>query len=167
MAEEMKKLNSEQLEKTNGGNATAYRELQQDLKAMIPEEVQEKLKTVKGNVAVCKTLAENGIDVEKIEKKISTAGFDQIKLGMQELSTDELEMVTGGYYGDRVDEFVCRCGNRNKDEMSWQFWASMLQELAGSYYQRTWRCKRCGTYITATEDGRYHRWNDSDLESTN
>jgi hypothetical protein len=165
MEEEMKKLNGEQLEKTNGGTAAAYRGLQQDLKAMIPEEVQEKLKTVTGNVAVCKTLAENGIDVEKIEKKISAAGFDQIKIGLQELSTDELDMVTGGYYGDRVNEFVCRCGNRNKDEMSWQFWSSMIQELVGSYYRRTWRCKKCGTYITATEDGRYHRWNEDDLES--
>ena len=165
MEEEMKKLNGEQLEKTNGGTAAAYRGLQQDLKEMIPEEVQEKLKTVTGNVAVCKTLAENGIDVEKIEKKISAAGFDQIKIGLQELSTDELDMVTGGYYGDRVNEFVCRCGNRNKDEMSWQFWSSMIQELVGSYYRRIWRCKKCGTYITATEDGRYHRWNEDDLES--
>ena len=165
MAEEMKKIDSEELKKVGGGMSASFQALQHDLDEMIPAELREKLRNAKGDVGVSKMLAENGIDVEKIEKKISAAGFDQIKIGLQELSTDELDMVTGGYYGDRVNEFVCRCGNRNKDEMSWQFWSSMIQELVGSYYRRTWRCKKCGTYITATEDGRYHRWNEDDLES--
>ena len=65
MAEEMKKIDNEELEKVDGGMAAAYRRLHQDVDSLIPSEVKEILETAKSDVEVCRILAENGIDVEE------------------------------------------------------------------------------------------------------
>ena len=47
MAEEMKKIDSEELKKVGGGMSASYQALQHDLDEMIPAEVREKLKNAK------------------------------------------------------------------------------------------------------------------------
>ena len=47
MAEEMKKIDNEELEKVDGGMAAAYRRLHQDVDSLIPSEVKEILETAK------------------------------------------------------------------------------------------------------------------------
>ena len=89
--DEMKKIDNETLEKVDGGTASAFAELREEFKKMIPAEVQEKASVAVGDEAVRKILAENGIDVEKIDKKIARAGFGQAKIGLQELPDEALE----------------------------------------------------------------------------
>ena len=62
---------------------------------MIPLEVQEKLKKAASKAEACRVLAENGIDVEKIEKKIAS-GLSQLKFGVHQLSDDVLDKIAGG-----------------------------------------------------------------------
>ena len=90
---ENKTINNEELEKVDGGLANAYQTLKKDVAGMIPPDVKEKLRTARGNVEACRILAENGINVETIEKKIADAGFDQIKIGLQEVPDDALEKI--------------------------------------------------------------------------
>jgi hypothetical protein len=68
----MKKIDNEELKKVDGGAfGASYQALRQELNEMIPAEVREKLRASRGsNVETCRILAQNGIDVEKIEKKI-------------------------------------------------------------------------------------------------
>ena len=47
----------------------SYHKIHEELDSLIPSEVKEKLKNVKGDVEFCKILADNGIDVEKVEKR--------------------------------------------------------------------------------------------------
>ena len=88
--------------------------------------------------------------IEKIEKKIANAGFDQIKIGLQEVSDDALDKVAGGWKCYDA-EVRCRCGNGNRDDFSYQFWASSL------YGPRTkkYRCKKCNSYMKVTYDWAY------------
>ena len=148
--EEMRKLNSEELEKADGGTAEAFDILRQELQGALPLKVQEKLKSAKSDMETCRILADNGIDVEKIEKKIANAGFDQIKIGLQEVSDDALTNVAGGWKTYDA-EVRCRCGNGDRDEFSYQFWASSL------YGPRTkkYRCKKCNSYMKVTYDWAY------------
>ena len=149
MAEEMKKIDNEELEKVDGGMAAAYRRLHQDVDSLIPSEVKEKLETAKSDVEVCKILAENGIDVEKVEQKIKDAGFNLNKICLQEVRDEELEKIAGGFEFDQA-LVSCRCGNDNRDDFSWQFIASRL-----STYPRPrdiFRCKKCNTYVYVYSD---------------
>ena len=91
--DEMKKIDNETLEKVDGGTASAFAELREEFKKMIPAEVQEKASVAVGDEAVRKILAENGIDVEKIDKKIARAGFGQAKIGLQELPDEALDKI--------------------------------------------------------------------------
>ena len=49
MAVKMKKIDNKELEKVDGGMATAYAALKEDLKEMIPAEVREKLRASRGS----------------------------------------------------------------------------------------------------------------------
>ena len=149
MAEEMKKIDNEELEKVDGGMAAAYRRLHRDVDSLIPSEVKEKLETAKGDVEVCRILAENGIDVEKIEQKIKDAGFNLNKICLQEVCDEELEKIAGGFEHNQA-LVRCTCGNDNRDDFSWQFIASRL-----STYPRPrdiFRCKKCNTYVYVYSD---------------
>ena len=97
MAEEKKTIDSEVLEKVDGGLA-AFRVLKQDVQAMIPDEVKEKLSTAKSDMEAFRILTDHGVDLTAIEKKISDAGFGQIKIGLQELSDDALTDAAGGFF---------------------------------------------------------------------
>ena len=154
MAEEMKKIDNDELEKVDGGMAASFQALKQDLNEMIPAEVREKLKKPRGDVGVSRILAENGIDVEKIEKRIEDAGFELKKIGFQEVADEALANVAGGSAQAGV-KIKCKCGNCDRHKMSFQILASIAEGLdrynggANSVY----RCELCNTYIFVYDDG--------------
>jgi len=145
----IKKIDNEELEKVDGGMTAAYGALKEEIRGMIPPEVQEKINAAAGDVAVCKILAENGIDVEKVEKKIKDAGFNLNKICLQEVRDEELEKIAGGFEHNQA-LVSCTCGNDNRDDFSWQFFASRF-----STYPRPrdiFRCKKCNTYVYVYSD---------------
>ena len=156
MAEEMKKIDNEELEKVDGGMAAAYRRLHRDVDSLIPSEVKEKLETAKSDVEVCRILAENGIDVEKIEKKIKDAGFNLNKIGLQELPDEALDKIAGGFETGGV-EIKCPCGVHDRSCFSYQVIDTLMStDIVDSVY----RCKNCGMYITKLKDGRVQYYKD-------
>ena len=154
MAEEMKKIDNKELEKVDGGMATAYAALKEDLKEMIPAEVREKLRASRGsNVETCRILAQNGIDVEKIEKKIKDAGINLNKIAFKEIPVEELEKVAGGSAKVYVP-LVCRCGNADINKMSYQIFDSICAFLDYDCdYESAYRCELCNTYILRLRTG--------------
>ena len=146
MAELEKTINDSQLEKASGGLSEQQRaDLRNDLLAMIPESVRAQLTSVRGNVEACKLLAENGVDVEKLEKKIKDA-YAGVKKDLLSLSERELANISGGVDDRRYNTVSCECGNSNEDDFSYQFFVSQL--MSG----RAYRCKRCGNYVLIRND---------------
>ena len=152
---EMNKLNNEALDKVSGGDAAAFAALQKDVREMIPPEVREKLRASRGsNVKTCKILAENGIDVEKIENKMKDSGLIKLnKIGL-ELPDEALDKIAGGSAGAR-ERIVCRCGNADLNKMSFQIFDSFLANLDYECdYDMSYRCELCDTYILILKNGR-------------
>ena len=152
---EMNKLNNEALDKVSGGDAAAFAALQKDVREMIPPEVREKLRASRGsNVKTCKILAENGIDVEKIENKMKDSGLIKLnKIGL-ELPDEALDKIAGGSAGAR-ERIVCRCGNADLNKMSFQIFDSFLANLDYECdYDMSYRCELCDTYILVLKNGR-------------
>ena len=143
MAEEMKKIDNEELEKVGGGMSASFQAMQHDLDEMIPAEVREKLKNAKGDVGVSKMLAENGIDVEKIEKRIEGAGLHVKKIGFQKVADEALANIAGG--SARGVAIKCKCGNCDTEKMSFQIFESAISYTHCGCY--TYRCEICGTYL--------------------
>ena len=107
----------------------------------IPEEVRKKIANVYSDVELCKILADNGIGVEKLEKKIADAGIDIRNDGLQ-LSDSELDHVAGGFQDSMYEgDITCDCGNSNSDDFSKQCWASWFSSRR--YYRR----KKCNRYL--------------------
>lgn len=155
MYDRMKKIGDEALEKVDGG-AAAFAELREEFKKMIPAEVQEKASVAVGDEAVRKILAENGIDVEKIEKKIARTGFGQAKISLQELPDEALDKIAGGFETDGV-EIKCPCGVHDRSCFSYQVIDTLMStDIVDSVY----RCKNCGMYITKLKDGRVQYYKD-------
>lgn len=155
MYDRMKKIGDEALEKVDGG-AAAFAELREEFKKMIPAEVQEKVNAAVGDEAVRKVLAENGIDVEKIEKKIARTGFGQAKISLQELPDEALDKIAGGFETDGV-EIKCPCGVHDRSCFSYQVIDTLMStDIVDSVY----RCKNCGMYITKLKDGRVQYYKD-------
>ena len=152
MVEEMKKIDNEELEKVDGGTASALAELRAEFKKMIPAEVQEKVSAAVGDEAIRKILAENGVDVEQIEKKIAGSRFAQAKIGLQELPDESLDKIAGGSASSKTD-FACECGNDNRDDFSIQFWRSAFSTIFDSEYDLVYRCKKCNTYVACRKAG--------------
>ena len=93
----------------------------------ISKELEEKLINTPSNVGVCKLLAENGIDPEEYERSLPDSFMDK---------------VNGGYksFGSTIE---CPwCENEDKDEISYQIWASMWTDGASKY-----RCRKCNRYF--------------------
>ena len=156
MAEEMKKIDNEELEKVDGGTASALAELRAEFKKMIPVEVQEKVSAAVGDEAIRKILAENGVDVEQIEKKIAGSRFAQAKIGLQELPDESLDKIAGGFKVDGV-EIKCPCGVHDRSCFSYQVIDTLMStDIVDSVY----RCKNCGMYITKLKDGRVQYYKD-------
>lgn len=73
--ESAKQFDETDLEKVDGGLASAFIKLASDFDTQIPASVMEKLRVVKSDVDFRRILEENGIDSGKIEKKIRTASL--------------------------------------------------------------------------------------------
>ena len=152
---EIKKINNEALDKVSGGDAAAFAALQKDVGEMIPPEVREKLRASRGsNVKTCKILAENGIDVEKIENKMKDSGLIKLNNIGLELPDEALDKIAGGSVGAR-ERIVCRCGNADLNKMSFQIFDSFLANLDYECdYDMSYRCELCDTYILVLKNGR-------------
>lgn len=119
-----------------------YLEMKETLLRDIPAEVREKLSKAESDVQVCQILADNGINLEKMEHTIESFGFDLKKIGLQ-LPDQYLGAVAGGFHDDDYDfDVACTCGNNDKNNFSRQFWASLLCGPKSIY-----RCKNCSKYI--------------------
>ena len=151
MTEEKKTIDSEVLEKVDGGLA-AFRVLKQDVQAMIPDEVKEKLSTAKSDLEACRILMDHGVDLTAIEKKIDEAGFGPIKIGQQELSDDALANAAGGFFPISTGtDVVCKCGARYKEDFTLQAFIALT---GTSKYIFIFRCNKCGQLIGYTRDGK-------------
>ena len=148
MSENIKKVDDKNIEEVAGGRGKNYQILKQDVLAMIPEDLKDKLNLAKSDMEACKILAEHGVDLAKIEKKIADAGFNQLKIGLQ-LKDDSLADINGGFKEDNRYDVVCECGNGNEDDFSRQFWASLVSNRFRSIY----RCKKCNNYIGVLYSG--------------
>ena len=146
---EMEKTDNEAIKKTYTSKAAAYYGLKQDLQKIIPAEVQKKLDAAISDVETCKILAENGIDVEMIEQMITDAGFDQIKIGLQEERDKELEMISAGFKLNDGVELVCTCGAKDPEDFSYQFWCSSFD--CGPD-EGIFRCRKCNRYFKVDKD---------------
>ena len=126
-----------------------YLAFQKSLLADLPEKAKDRLKNgIYSDVELCKMLAQEGVDLEAIERKINNAGFDTRKIGLQ-VPDDELYTIHGGFHEDDFGgEIVCECGNSDRNQFSRQFWSSMFS-IRKSYY----RCKKCNTYIAVAGKG--------------
>ena len=146
---EMKKTDNEAIGKAYASKAAAYYGLKQDLQKIIPAEVQEKLNRAVSDVETCKILAENGIDVEMIEQMIADAGFDQIRIGLQEERDQELEMISAGFKLNDGVKLVCTCGAKDPEDFSYQFWCSSFD--CGPD-EGIFRCRKCNRYFKVDKD---------------
>ena len=156
MYDRMKKIGNEALEKVDGGAATAFAELREEFKKMIPADVQEKANAAVGDEAVRRVLAENGIDVEKIEKKIARTGFNPARINLQELPDEALDKIAGGFETGGV-EIKCPCGVHDRSCFSYQVIDTLMStDIVDSVY----RCNNCGMYITVLKDGRVQYYKD-------
>jgi len=96
-----------------------------------------------------KILAENGIDVEMIEQMIADAGFDQIRIGLQEERDQELEMISAGFKLNDGVKLVCTCGAKDPEDFSYQFWCSSFD--CGPD-EGIFRCRKCNRYFKVDKD---------------
>ena len=65
------------------------------------------------------------------------------------LSEEDLKNVSGGWESFGTDGLHCpSCGNADRDEVSYQFWASMFMDSATKY-----RCKKCNHYFKIDSNG--------------
>ncbi|MBR2794844.1 MAG: hypothetical protein IKE16_09375 [Solobacterium sp.] len=149
---EKTKTNSKMLEEVNGGKASAYRILRQDVQAMIPDAVKEKLAKAKSDPEACRILEENGVNLEAIQKKIADAGFGRMNNGLQEISEEALESAAGGFFPINTGiDIVCTCGARKREDFAVQ---SFLALTGISNYMFIYRCLKCGQLIGLTRDGK-------------
>lgn len=151
--------NDETITSVNGGTDRKAA-LKAELAKIIGPEVMKKLDGVLSNVEVSKILAENGVDLDKIEQTIKNAGLDMNRIGLQ-LPEDDLNKISGGFYDDDLDDdFDClNCGNDDRKEFSRQFWASLTTNAKSIY-----RCKKCGMY-TAVMGKNAMTYSDFDLDT--
>ena len=142
---EKKLIKHEDLKNVAGGVSTRLADLKEELLKDIPAQLKDKLALAHSDVEVCKLLAEGGVDVEKIEKRIKEAGFDLNKIGLQ-IPDSELSEITGGFASDDYDlDVACICGNNNRDDFSYQFFVSVFKSDYDWY-----RCKKCNMYMGIT-----------------
>ena len=154
MSKEYKKIDDAVLEKVDGGGlGDTLGSVRQDIRGMIPADVQEKIRGLKDKEEVSRILAENGIDVKKIEKKF-TSGLDQFKTSIHQLSDDALNKVSGGVI--TRDQIKCLCG-AGYDDLSLKIFHSFLGAI--SYDPCTvYKCDKCGIILEVYDDGiEYYR----------
>lgn len=118
-----------------------YEKVRESLLTEISDELREKLTLAVTDKQACKILADSGINVEDLERRVEELGIPVKQLS---LSEDLLDKVVGGFQdSDYNFDVRCVCGNANRDEFSRQFWSSLFNSKAKSIY----RCKKCGQYL--------------------
>ncbi len=110
------------------------------------DEIREKLKNAFSDKAACKILADNGVNVEALEKKAEDFGIPVKKLS---LSENLLDKVAGGFSDENYGyDISCPCGNSGRDQFSRQFWATLFTTNTKAIY----RCKNCSRYFRIVND---------------
>ena len=105
-----------------------------------------------------KYLSQNGVDVTALEKKLKATGFDLSKVG-RKLTDQEMESAAGGFEADGYDyDVVCTCGNNNRDDFSYQYFASLVDSV--DWY----RCEKCNTYVAITGDNILQYFSEADYD---
>ena len=156
MSKELKKIEDEKLEKVDGGSGTSLRGQKQDLRGMIPDAVQEKLKTAKNEKDANRILAENGINIEELKNKIAVKKIDPTLLGKR-LPDDKLSDINGGFQNWLDQEVHCPvCGNTNEEDFTYQFWITQLIYLYD--YSQFYKCDVCQSYIATCKHGNGHTY---------
>ena len=89
-------------------------------------EATENLRTIKNEDEFRKVLADNGIQAEKLQRK---------------LPDDLMGTVSGGYDFEGNDVHCPCCGNEEYDHISFQFFTSF------KYFADTYQCDLCKTYF--------------------
>ena len=155
MAEFKKIIEDKDLNDVSGGVIAKRRKaLYEDIMSLLPENVKVNLTETKSNVEVCKLLAENGVDLELIEDKIKEA-YAKMKVNVLELKDTELETVVAGFDNEKYGDIHCwKCGTSDRDDFSYQFWASNF--IAEG---RIYRCKICDLYYHFINDVEREVWN--------
>ena len=154
-----KSVKLEDLKDVTGGTAEKLALLKQDVLADVPAEVREKLAGLKSDVEVCKALVQNGVDVSALEKKLKASGFDLQKIG-RKLTDNELEGAAGGFEADGYDyDVVCTCGNNNRDDFSYQYFASLVDSL--DWY----RCEKCNSYVAIAGHNILHYFSEEEYDN--
>ena len=122
--------------------------LRESLLADLDDETIEKLNKVYTDVGVCQVLADAGVDLEAMEKKISGAGLNMNRVGLQ-LPDDDLAEISGGFHDDLYEGnlWCCNCGATDRDDFSRQFWKSMFT------FCRVYRCKKCNSVLGVFKKG--------------
>lgn len=145
----MSNIKNEELENVLGGYID---QLKQELADKIPANVREQLPFASGDVGVCKSLAENGVDLAQIEERIKQT-YKKIGKDVLALNDLELENTVGGFQDSDYDGDVrCDCGNNDRKQFSYQFWASILNSGNHGIY----RCKKCNLYTQIVNKGSLH-----------
>lgn len=138
-----KRLNEEQLEKVDGGMAETFAILREEVSAMVPVDVQEKIKNASGDVEIYRILAENGINTEELAHKFKAKGINLDKIYMKSLPDEKLEKIVGG--AGEGPRLICKCGATRKD-WSFQILESFFASLDYEAY-KAYRCEKCNRYI--------------------
>ena len=59
------------------------RQIREETLAKLTLEARKKLEELPSDMEVCRFLAENGVDVEEVERRIKAAGVDLNRIGLQ------------------------------------------------------------------------------------
>ncbi len=145
----MTEIKNEELMKEASGGTGRKAELKKALADIVGADVMKKLENVYSNVDVCRILAENGVDLDAVEKKIADAGLDMKRIGLQ-LPDDRLSEISSGFWEeDMKADLECPvCHRDDRKNFSRQFWVSLIAPNTKSIY----RCKKCDLYIAVNED---------------
>ena len=137
--EDSKNINDKDLEKVSSG--LAFAQFRQELLSKLPSEVRCKLAKAKSDNEACAIIAENSINYEAIEEEMRDF-FAKYTQDMRKLNDQELEAIAGGFESGDYGEVTCWCCKAsNRDDFSYQFWASTFLTSG-----RIYRCKKCGSY---------------------
>ena len=81
--------------------------LRKELIVRLPDDVMKKIEGAYSDAECCRILAENGVNLDEIEKTIADHGFDMHKIGLQ-VPENELENVAGGFKdSDYFEDVAC------------------------------------------------------------
>ena len=144
---EEKKIPEDHLDNVSGGQNTNEKILKQtikyqsqleplraELEEKMPIGLSRKLADANDDVEICKLLAEHGVNVEKLQRKIP----DEI-----------LDQIGGGYDNIFGTEIYCpHCDNKESSEISTQILSSIFSQSS------KYRCRKCGGFFKLDATGR-------------